>query len=65
MIKPVDITPIPTLVDFRSGPFSDDKIYSSPKRRVICQQLLRRLLAYPETNAANIITVNEAMKGLI
>jgi hypothetical protein len=64
MITPVKITPIAELMDFKSGPFSDDKQFPIAKRRVICEKLLREMLKHPDRNAKSIILVNEALKGL-
>lgn len=64
MIAPVKVAPISELVDFKGGPFSDNKIYSHSQRRIICEQLLRQMLKYPGKNASDIILVNETLKGL-
>ena len=64
MITPVEIMPVSEIVNFRSGPFSDSKLYTRATRRLICQQLLRELAKHPRQNAASIILVNETMKGL-
>lgn len=64
MITPIKTTPISELVNFRSGPFSDGKVYSVAQRRVICQQLLREMLKHPAHNASDIVLVNETLKGL-
>lgn len=64
MITPVDIVQIPKLVDFQSGPFSDNRIYSKSARRLVCERLLRQMLRHPKENAADIILVNEKLKAL-
>lgn len=63
MIKPARIVPVTEIVDFKSGPFSDDRKFNSSMRRTICEQLLRQLIKFPKQNAALIIVVNETLKG--